>query len=73
MLLLIVVTYMHNHVASFSTLNSMPNTSLRKPIRMQGFIQLCDSNQDCAFEVCKVSPVCDRGIFQNISSCVINP
>ena len=31
------------HLASFSTCNSMLNTSLRKPIRMQDFIQLCDS------------------------------
>ena len=30
--------------ASFSTRNSALNTSLRKPIRMQDFIQLCDSN-----------------------------
>ena len=30
-------------VASFSTRNSALNTSLRKPIRMQDFIQLCDS------------------------------
>ena len=32
------------HLASFSTRNSTLNTSLRKPIRMQDFIQLCDSN-----------------------------
>ena len=31
------------HLASFSTRNSTLNTSLRKPIRMQDFIQLCDS------------------------------
>ena len=31
------------HLASFSTRNSMLNTSLREPIRMQDFIQLCDS------------------------------
>ena len=31
------------HRASFSTRNSVLNTSLRKPIRMQDFIQLCDS------------------------------
>ena len=31
------------HRASFSTRNSALNTSLRKPIRMQDFIQLCDS------------------------------
>ena len=31
------------HRASFSTHNSALNTSLRKPIRMQDFIQLCDS------------------------------
>ena len=30
------------HLASFSTRNSTLNTSLRKPIRMQDFIQLCD-------------------------------
>ena len=30
------------HRASFSTRNSALNTSLRKPIRMQDFIQLCD-------------------------------
>ena len=32
------------HRASFSTRNSALNTSLRKPIRMQDFIQLCDSS-----------------------------
>ena len=32
------------HLASFSTRNSTLNTSLRKPIRMKDFIQLCDSN-----------------------------
>ena len=32
-----------NHSASFSTLNSTLNTSLRWPIRMRDFIQLCDS------------------------------
>ena len=31
------------HLASVSTRNSTLNTSLRKSIRMQGFIQLCDS------------------------------
>ena len=31
------------HRASFSTRNSTLNTSLRQPIRMQDFIQLCDS------------------------------
>ena len=31
------------HLASFSTRNSTLNTPLRKPIRMQDFIQLCDS------------------------------
>ena len=31
------------HLALFSTRNSMLNTSLRKPIRMQDFIQLHDS------------------------------
>ena len=31
------------HLASFSTRNSALNTSLRKPIRRQDFIQLCDS------------------------------
>ena len=31
------------HLASFSTRNSTLNTSLCKPIRMQDFIQLCDS------------------------------
>ena len=31
------------HRASFSTRNSALNTSLRKPIKMQDFIQLCDS------------------------------
>ena len=30
-------------LASFLTRNSTLNTSLRKPIRMQYFIQLCDS------------------------------
>ena len=33
------------HLASFSTRNSTLNTSLRKPIRIQDFIQLCDSIQ----------------------------
>ena len=33
------------HSASFSTRNSTLNTSLRKPIRMQDFIQLCDSTK----------------------------
>ena len=36
----------HYHLASFSTRNSTLNTSLRKPIRMQDFIQLCDSNMN---------------------------
>ena len=31
------------HLASFSTRKSTLNTSLRKAIRMQDFIQLCDS------------------------------
>ena len=31
------------HRSSFSTRNSALNTLLRKPIRMQDFIQLCDS------------------------------
>ena len=31
------------HLASFTTRNSALNTSLRKAIRMQDFIQLCDS------------------------------
>ena len=31
------------HRASFSTRNSALNTSLCKPIRMEDFIQLCDS------------------------------
>ena len=34
------------HRASFSTSNSALNTSLRKPIRMQDFIQLCDSKEN---------------------------
>ena len=34
------------HRASFSTRNSALNTSLRKPIRMEDFIQLCDSKQN---------------------------
>ena len=34
------------HLASFSTRNSTLNTSLRKPIRMQDFIQLCDSTKN---------------------------
>ena len=34
------------HRASFSTRNSALNTSLRKPIRMQDFIQLCDSKRN---------------------------
>ena len=41
------------HLASFSTRNSTLNTSLRKPIRMQDFIQLCDSiiKQNCRFRL----------------------
>ena len=31
------------HLASLSTRNSTLNSSLRKPIRVQDFIQLCDS------------------------------
>ena len=34
------------HRASFSTRNSALNTSLRQPIKMQDFIQLCDSIQN---------------------------
>ena len=42
-------------LASFSTRNSTLNTSLRKPIRMQDFIQLCDSRHyDSPFIVCSV-------------------
>ena len=33
------------HLASFSTRNSTLNTSLRKPVTVQDFIQLCDSTQ----------------------------
>ena len=33
------------HLNSFSTRNSTLNTSLRKTIRMQDFIQLCDSSK----------------------------
>ena len=41
------------HLASFSTRNSTLNTSLRKPIRirMQDFIQLCDSLENCGLVV----------------------
>ena len=35
-----------NNLASFSTRNSTLNTSLHKPIRVQDFIQLCDSNNN---------------------------
>ena len=46
--------------ASFSTRNSALNTSLRKPIRMQDFIQLCDSSLkhmvDCSKWRVKVIP-----------------
>ena len=49
------------HRASFSTRNSVLNTSLRKPIRMQDFIQLCDS-------------IWNWEIFNNLSfSCVRIP
>ena len=37
------------HRASFSTRNSALNTSLRKPIRMQDFIQLCERNYSITF------------------------
>ena len=40
----VVVDAKQYHLASFSTRNSTLNTSLRKPIRMQDFVQLCDSN-----------------------------
>ena len=45
------------HRASFSTRNSALNTSLRKPIRMQDFIQLCDSkmNEEAKQVFCKCS------------------
>ena len=36
------------HLALFSTRNSTLNTSLREPIRMQDFIQLCDSQNNYA-------------------------
>ena len=39
------------HRASFSTRNSALNTSLREPIRMQDFIQLCDSRRN-PFSAC---------------------
>ena len=42
------------HRASFSTRNSALNTSLRKPIRMQDFIQLCDSVQNVMKLSCPV-------------------
>ena len=45
------------HQASFSTRNSALNTSLRKPIRMQDFIQLCDSKSYCGFVVDEFSKV----------------
>ena len=41
------------HRASFSTRNSALNTSLRKPIRMQDFIQLCDSTINSLFKIDK--------------------
>ena len=34
-----------HHLASFSTCNSTLNTWLHTPIRMQDFIQLCDSTE----------------------------
>ena len=37
------------HLASFSTRNSTLNTTLRKPIRMQDFVQLCDSIENLYF------------------------
>ena len=37
------------HLDSFSTRNSTLNTSLCKPIRMQDFIQLCDSYKNAHF------------------------
>ena len=40
------------HLASFSTRNSTLNTSLRKPIRIQDFIQLCDSKRNPSLGVC---------------------
>ena len=54
------------HLVSFSTRNSTLNTSLRKPIRMQDFIQFCDSNSndendsDCSDDLSEdpVSRVC---------------
>ena len=44
------------HRASFSTRNSALNTSLRKPIRLQDFIQLCDSK----FKSVDENLVCDH-------------
>ena len=43
------------HLASFSTRNSALNTSLRKPIRRQDFIQLCNSTENE-----EKSSVCER-------------
>ena len=60
------------HRASFSTRNSALNTSLRKPIRMQDFIQLCDSvlneptNDDVFDDFRKISDHFPK-IFQNCS------
>ena len=52
------------HRASFLTRNSALNTSLRKPIRMQDFIQLCDSETDFTFTFIK-SVFLDSSITKN--------
>ena len=53
------------HFASFSTRDSKLNTWLRKPIRMQDFIQLCDS-----VEYPLVTRIFLRGVYSPRRSCV---
>ena len=59
------------HLASFSTRNSTLNTSLRKPIRMQDFIQLLSPPQrplPCSFVLLGFLPVVDLGRGKNGSA-----
>ena len=68
------------HLASFSTRNSTLNTALRKPIRMQDFIQLCDSTANTTatvneFPIKQVSTVKSLGVHidENLTwECHIN-
>ena len=62
------------HLASFSTRNSTLNTSLRKPIRMQDFIQLCDSMEilcsrdlDHVQSFCRCVPSACLSLLHNVS------